>query len=686
VSRARRRTPSKHLIPIAILALAAAGATGAAGPPRVSPAASARPDVAPLASVSTWVAPPLDRTRALAEDELRRVLGFPPHFAVAAPVRLTPDRDGSWERLSDGSRLWRLRLASPGVRSLNLGFSRFRLPEGARMLLFSPDLARVAGPFTAADEDEHGELWTPVVAGDELVVELLVPLGAGEAELEIASVNRGYRDLGATGQAADKSGSCNVDVVCPVAGPWRTQARAVAMLTLRGVRLCTGALVNNTAGDGRLLLLTAAHCGIDESDAPSLVAYWRYENSACREPGSAASGGLGDGSLALFNSGAIWRAADAASDFTLLELDDPVPPVAEGFLAGWSRSAAVPAAAVTIHHPRGDEKRISFEDDPLAVTSYLDNGGPGDGTHLRVADWDLGTTEGGSSGAPLFDPAGRVVGQLHGGYAACGNELPDWYGRLAVAWSGGGAPASRLSDWLDPLGSGAVAIDGREVNEPQVEPPAAPTNLAATALSATQVALAWSDNSGDESGFRVEVRAEGGGYALAGVVGANATSAVVGGLEAATPYTFRVAAFHAEGTSPYSNLANATTFVAVGPCVRDAATACLLAGRFEVRVSWSTLVGSGVARVMAFGGERAESNQSAFYYFFDDQPENFEMGVKVLDGCAINGKFWVFVSGLTNQGYEVAVRDSVTGAIRRYANPQGTYPRTVGDTDALACP
>ncbi|MCZ7650030.1 MAG: trypsin-like peptidase domain-containing protein [Thermoanaerobaculia bacterium] len=672
-----RRLP---LLPILIFVLAAAAA---ASEPRVSPAASARPDAAPLAGVATWVAPPLDGARALAEDELRRVLGLPPHFAVAAPVRLAPERDGSWERLADGSRLWRLRLASPGARSLNLGFSRFRLPEGARLLLFSPDLARLAGPFTAADGDGHGELWTPAVPGDELVVELLLPPGAGEAELEIAAVNRGYRDLGG---AVDKSGSCNVDVACPVADPWAEQARAVAMLTLRGVRLCTGFLVDNTARDGRPLLLTAAHCGIDESDAPSLVAYWRFESPVCREPGSAASGGAGGGTLALFNSGSTWLASDAPSDFTLLELDDPVPAAAEGFLAGWNRADAAPGSALTIHHPDGDEKRISFENDPLSVTSYLANTGPGDGTHLRVADWDLGTTEPGSSGAPLFDPAGRVIGQLHGGYAACGNDLADWYGRLAVAWSGGGAPESRLSDWLDPLGTGAVAIDGRDLNATQGEPPAAPTNLGATALSATQVALAWTDNADDESGFRVEARIEGGDYALAGVVGANVTSAVVGGLAAGTPHAFRVAAFNAEGTSRYSNVAFATTLPALGPCLRDAATACLLGGRFEVRVGWSTLVGSGVARVMAFGGERAESDQSAFFYFFDDQPENFEMGVKVLDGCPINGRFWIFVSGLTNQGFEVAVRDSATGAIRRYANPQGTYPQTVGDTDALPCP
>jgi len=124
-----------------------------------------------------------------------------------------------------------------------------------------------------------------------------------------------------------------------------------------------------------------------------------------------------------------------------------------------------------------------------------------------------------------------------------------------------------------------------------------------------------------------------------------------------------------------------------GPCVRGPRTACLLSGRFEVGVTWLSDGGAtGEAKVMAFGGERTESDQSVFFYFFDDQPANFEMGVKVLDGCPVNGKFWIFVSGLTNRGFTVQVRDSLTGRIRTYTNPLGTYPQTVGDTDALACP
>lgn len=118
-------------------------------------------------------------------------------------------------------------------------------------------------------------------------------------------------------------------------------------------------------------------------------------------------------------------------------------------------------------------------------------------------------------------------------------------------------------------------------------------------------------------------------------------------------------------------------------CTRTATTACLLNGRFAVSVVWNTASDSGSAEVMAFGDQRAESDQSAFFWFFN--PANFEMGVKLVDGCAISPYYWIFVSGLTNQGYTVTVRDTVTGALKIYTNPLGQVAKTIADTAALPC-
>ena len=199
---------------------------------------------------------------------------------------------------------------------------------------------------------------------------------------------------------------------------------------------------------------------INSGNAPSIVVYWNYENSTCRPPGSAASGSNGNGSRSQFNSGAIYRASYSPSDFCLFELDDPIPDAFEVYRVGWDRTDTAPPSVTGIHHPAGDEKSISFENDPTTITDYLSSTVNSSSTHIRIADWDLGTTEGGSSGSGLFNPQKRLVAVLTGGYAACGNNSSDWYGRIYKSWEGGGTAASRLKDWLDPTNSGSTAIDG----------------------------------------------------------------------------------------------------------------------------------------------------------------------------------------------------------------------------------
>ena len=126
------------------------------------------------------------------------------------------------------------------------------------------------------------------------------------------------------------------------------------------------------------------------------------------------------------------------------------------------------------------------------------------------------------------------------------------------------------------------------------------------------------------------------------------------------------------------------TCTAATSCVRDANTACLQNGRFEVKVSWVTNNSSGVGQIMSFNSQRAENLESAFYWFFD--ATNFEMGVKVLNGCGLNNKWWVFISGLTDQGWTLHVRDTQTGSQKTYSNVLNHLTSTTADTSALSCP
>lgn len=494
-----------------------------------------------LDAVDTMSLPALDRGWLEVEDQLRDGQDLAPRFAVPNEVTVSPDFDGTWEQVDADTLMWRYRIKAAGATSLNLGFRRYRMPPGGRLLIYPANgRSDRRGPFTADDNEEHGELWTPVVRTDDLVVEVTLPAAERAAlDLELGSINQGYRGFGAAGE---KSGSCNMDVEClDPADSWRQEMRSVGVISTGGTTFCSGSLVNDTANDHKMYFMTANHCGITSGNAASLVVYWNYQNSFCRTPGSAASGSPGDGTLTQFHTGSFFRAAGAASDFTLVELDDPPVPAYDHFWAGWDRSTGdftcspgVPCA--TIHHPDTDEKRITYVTTNTATTSYDGTTSPGDGTHVW-AHWATdppgpfivpGVTEPGSSGSPLYNAAGQYIGQLHGGPSSCGatgDDLSDYYGRFSVSWTGGGTNATRLSNWLDAGATGATSIGGIEA----CTAPGAPAIGTASATGANQIQVTWSDGSPTSTTFNV--------YRAIGTCAAPGTFGLVGAAVAGSPFT-----------------------------------------------------------------------------------------------------------------------------------------------------
>jgi hypothetical protein len=109
--------------------------------------------------------------------------------------------------------------------------------------------------------------------------------------------------------------------------------------------------------------------------------------------------------------------------------------------------------------------------------------------------------------------------------------------------------------------------------------------------------------------------------------------------------------------------------------------ACLLDGRFEVAASFTAPNGgpAGNAHVVQL------TSDSAYLWFFS--ADNVEVLVKVLNGCALNSRYWFFAGGLTNVDVVITVTDSMTGAMKQYHNPQGTPFQPIQDTSALpVCP
>lgn len=444
------RTGARGLTLTLLLAMPAATVWAVApGAPRsfaggVAPLQSLAPESVP------FVPPPAAAMAPAAAS------GGPVTFATRVDVRLGADKAGAWERLADGSSLWRLRIASPGARSLNLAFATFDLPRGASLWLYRPDRSEVRGPYTGADASPDGQLWTPIVQGDEVVVELSVPKGEKKrVRLELTAVNQGFRDLVVSEQ--DLNLPCYTDVVCPQADPWRDQVNAVALYSQGGVISCTGTLLNDTSYDYRPFFLTAHHCLNEASNLASVVVYWNYQSPVCGEHGG--------GSLAQSQSGVTLRATWADSDFTLIELARRPDPGFHVYYAGWNATGDTPTSAVVITHPKA-EKVISFVNHPLTAVNTSLETSPPPLVWWFVNPYTEGTTDNGSSGSCLFDENKLCVGTLIDGTPASCALTQDWYGQLSRGWIGGGTPATSLRAWLDARGTGALTLNGSDPYPP----------------------------------------------------------------------------------------------------------------------------------------------------------------------------------------------------------------------------
>jgi hypothetical protein len=115
-------------------------------------------------------------------------------------------------------------------------------------------------------------------------------------------------------------------------------------------------------------------------------------------------------------------------------------------------------------------------------------------------------------------------------------------------------------------------------------------------------------------------------------------------------------------------------------CESDAHTLCLGAdGRFQVRAFWRTAAGlEGAASSLPM-----TASTGSFFFF---SPDNLELLVKVLDGCAINQHFWIFAAGLTDVGVELVVTDTANGAVQVFRNEAGDFFVPIRTIEGFGCP
>lgn len=395
---------------------------------------------------------------------------IPWRYGIEISVVLDMENDGLWTEFEDGSKIWQAVVQSNNAINLSFNFNEFFLPPGARLQLFNKENSSIAQTFTGDQNRTSQRLGTWFVKGDKAWIEYYQPPNTTIApRLEINSVIHGYRlgnwDSSDIGNRFNGSGACNYDVNCPIGDDFDSQKnilkKSVAFVNLGNGYLCSAVLVNNVKMDKTPYLLTANHCLLTSDPSLWSIRFnWVSPSPVC---------GTGEPSGDLQNnftvSGAQLIANNSLSDFALVKLYDNIPESWDVAFAGWDNTDTNPAFEVGIHHPNGDIMKICRDD---SGAQKIDANGTkvwliGGGAHGTGDGWEIGTTESGSSGSPLFNQNGKIIGQLYAGESNCNgfesNHNYDIYGRFAISWNSGDSAETRLKDWLDPGNSGATSME-----------------------------------------------------------------------------------------------------------------------------------------------------------------------------------------------------------------------------------
>lgn len=386
--------------------------------------------------------------------------------------------------MDDGSKIWRLKVNIPGALSTNTYYDKFWLPEGGKFFIYSEDpqqsIGAITSEFIGGSKDEPIKFATALIYGENVVYEYYQPAWVKESPIiSIPRIDYGYRYVNNPYKNMLRdfghAKNCHINIKCPKGNNWQTERSAIARVSTvgpKGSGWCSCALINNINNDYKPYVLTADHClyGLDaltNRDASQWTFYWHYEhqNPDCVNNNNPIE------PTRYPTVGAILEANNTDTDFALLTLkQDPRDHGITLYYLGWDRSGSENVyQGAGIHHPKGDVKKISLISSVQNYSSpitWKDKYGnilsitPANTHWGAIIYKGNGFLEDGSSGSPLLNDNGRVIGQLHGGgdvdcnvFDLYGGYYNWFYGRFDISWIGSSTNTSnrrRLRDWLDP--------------------------------------------------------------------------------------------------------------------------------------------------------------------------------------------------------------------------------------------
>jgi hypothetical protein len=316
------------------------------------------------------------------------------------------------------------------------------------------------GAFTAKNNKIDRGFAVAPVSGDYLILEYIEPIlpcdhplyNYGQVSaMTVSHIVHGFRPSPFSIKASNLAGSCNINVACNE-GSGKTDAiNSVALLINgKGDSFCTGAMINNVNRDGRQLFLTAEHC-IGSSNVKNFMVGFHYQFKYCNSMFETKPQTKSVHGTRLLDSSGI-------TDYALLEVVESIPDNWDVFMAGWDAtdSTSRTGSFYGIHHPSGDTKKVSLFSGKLDLVRLTDMGRGVN--YWRVPKWDRGVTEPGSSGSPIFDSNGSIIGHLLGGESSCSRPNgPDYYGALGRDWLVSGNPITRH---LNPHNANVLQVRG----------------------------------------------------------------------------------------------------------------------------------------------------------------------------------------------------------------------------------